>query len=583
MKKYVFFIASFLFGFTINARAQCNVQTRFNNAYESIASSLYCLNNKPLGFSNYSLTQLFTTKCAGKVKQLQLGVGTLNDGNPPAKLDISFYRGKDPNDSTSKLIYQIKNYSPKLLLNGNCTNMLDTLQIPLNLRLSAKTDYYFTITNSMGGDFPNNFSYRMLNLNVGNKGLWMNNKVYSWGYDNNAYLVNDLAYVLNIIPDGTTNYAAISQPILPSNLNNSSNFNFNGYWAWLNDTNTNINITNADNSLQVSGLKDSLLFAVGNNANAPVYKLSNCFNPKFNNVVVAASKDLSQVIEDTVTLTAIASPNMALSFNEFSHVSIAQNVALLTYNESTYEAWINCSNVSALNTIFSKIIDWTTINGGKTEKIFAVLSNKLYLFQIMTKPMTLPDTLEKTEFNGTINNNEWTHVALVFDNINAYVYVNGNLVDTKPLYLVADPIDAALSPIWVGKGRSPNNFFSGQMDEVRIWNVARTADEIKTNYNKTVYGGSAGLMAYYKFDNQSDDGSLAIDASANGNHAMLANAAAWVIGSLDIPKYTYQWSNNATGQNIIPAASGNYFYKVTDIANGCSATSPVVTVNLAKH
>jgi hypothetical protein len=41
------------------------------------------------------------------------------------------------------------------------------------------------------------------------------------------------------------------------------------------------------------------------------------------------------------------------------------------------------------------------------------------------------------------------------------------------------------------------------MDEVRIWNVARTQPQIAANRSLTIPGNSAGLVAYYQFNESS--------------------------------------------------------------------------------
>ncbi|MFK5971063.1 MAG: hypothetical protein QM487_13225 [Candidatus Marithrix sp.] len=43
------------------------------------------------------------------------------------------------------------------------------------------------------------------------------------------------------------------------------------------------------------------------------------------------------------------------------------------------------------------------------------------------------------------------------------------------------------------------NYFSGEIDEVRIWSVARSQAEIQASMNSTLTGSESGLAAYYNF------------------------------------------------------------------------------------
>lgn len=47
---------------------------------------------------------------------------------------------------------------------------------------------------------------------------------------------------------------------------------------------------------------------------------------------------------------------------------------------------------------------------------------------------------------------------------------------------------------------SPITFFNGKMDEVRVWNTARSGAQISANYNIRLTGTETGLKAYYPFE-----------------------------------------------------------------------------------
>jgi len=77
-----------------------------------------------------------------------------------------------------------------------------------------------------------------------------------------------------------------------------------------------------------------------------------------------------------------------------------------------------------------------------------------------------------------LRDNNWHHVAIVWDGANRYIYVDGNLKASDAFSSGPNHTDSSLM---VGKYftvSGPRNF-RGNIDEVKIWNTARTEAEIK--------------------------------------------------------------------------------------------------------
>lgn len=89
--------------------------------------------------------------------------------------------------------------------------------------------------------------------------------------------------------------------------------------------------------------------------------------------------------------------------------------------------------------------------------------------------------------------NDWNHVAATFDGTDYRVYVNGNLVLSNNL-----PGTPLPTPVrFLGK---VENFFPGRLDEVRLWNRARSQAEIVSTMNARLTGSEPGLLAYWNFN-----------------------------------------------------------------------------------
>lgn len=112
--------------------------------------------------------------------------------------------------------------------------------------------------------------------------------------------------------------------------------------------------------------------------------------------------------------------------------------------------------------------------------------------------------------------NAWNHVAVTFDGSLMKVYINGELKVTDSHYAGQTPVSTPIR--YIGK---TTDSFRGVLDEVRIWNVVRTEDEIKINRNSNLTGTETGLIGYWNFDNGS---SPVPDLSVNENNGTANNA-----------------------------------------------------------
>ena len=74
---------------------------------------------------------------------------------------------------------------------------------------------------------------------------------------------------------------------------------------------------------------------------------------------------------------------------------------------------------------------------------------------------------------------EWVHVALVCDGAEGRVYLNG-VVDGRAN--VAGKIAESNNELRIGRGE-PAGYFNGTIDDVRIYNRALSAGEVKQLYN----------------------------------------------------------------------------------------------------
>ncbi len=111
---------------------------------------------------------------------------------------------------------------------------------------------------------------------------------------------------------------------------------------------------------------------------------------------------------------------------------------------------------------------------------------------------------------------KWYHTAAVSGSGGMRFYLEGALMGS-------DPYPGSFADLAPGNGvflgKSPweaNEPFCGALDEVRLWSVARSAEEIRADMGRALRGDDPGLIALWDFD----DGD-ARDRSANGHDGVL--------------------------------------------------------------
>lgn len=86
-----------------------------------------------------------------------------------------------------------------------------------------------------------------------------------------------------------------------------------------------------------------------------------------------------------------------------------------------------------------------------------------------------PGTPVVIEGTKDIKTGEWSHVAMAYDGKKIVVYLNGEVeaeIDCKA-------IGKNTGPLWVGQHVDKKFFLNGVMDELAIWSIARTQNQIR--------------------------------------------------------------------------------------------------------
>jgi hypothetical protein len=125
---------------------------------------------------------------------------------------------------------------------------------------------------------------------------------------------------------------------------------------------------------------------------------------------------------------------------------------------------------------------------------------------------------------------QWVHVAASIDSQgNAAIYWDGELVAAGSIGV--PPVESRTNQYVARSEYAPDSPFTGAIDELEIWNAARTADQIRADMTAVPSGSEPGLAAYYGFNEGAR--TIAHDATAHHRDAALAtnggNLPTWIL------------------------------------------------------
>jgi hypothetical protein len=117
---------------------------------------------------------------------------------------------------------------------------------------------------------------------------------------------------------------------------------------------------------------------------------------------------------------------------------------------------------------------------------------------------------------------EWTHLAAVRDGYSWLIYQDGLRRTAANAQLQPLPPAGALS---IASNPAGLDRLIGAIDEVRVWTIARTAQQIAAAHAQSLPGDEPDLAAYYRMDD--GGGAIAAD-SAGARPATLLGGPTWI-------------------------------------------------------
>lgn len=237
----------------------------------------------------------------------------------------------------------------------------------------------------------------------------------------------------------------------------------------------------------------------------------------------------------------VPEPNFCLNFDgvsDYLRVFDANTAPIQISPAYTFEAWFKSGPVISYPRVILTTWEWngSQLTGNTYIHIEIRTDGRLRYLHRNPPNQTSPAEVLSAGLTR-YDDNRWHHVAVVYGDDGTggtnptkimRMYVDGSLSNTGTH---PTPIQNAGANFYIGANGDPGGAFSGPsnwrrflhlIDEVRIWNYARTAAEIQTDFCKELTPPVTGLVHYYKFNEGT--GTVAHDSVGNKHATFVGNS-----------------------------------------------------------
>jgi hypothetical protein len=309
-------------------------------------------------------------------------------------------------------------------------------------------------------------------------------------------------------------------------------------------------------------------------------------------VTAAASGNVSLTTADgtaTAPFTVMAPPGNALAFdgaNDYVVLPSGLNTASFTF-----EAWVNYQD----NGDWTRIFDFgTTSNnwmllGPKAGVGYTPASVGNIFFSLKQNGVS-----DQTIFTSTpMPAGRWHHLAVTLATVGGTttgtIYLNGVAIGTNAAMTLDPTVLGTLTYSWLGRSANGDPHLRASLDEVRVWNTARTAAEVQADMAAPAAAPfPAALVFYLNMDQGAPAGpntglNTAYDltsgaAAAATNFALNGASSNWVESyAMVVPVATVSTARSATGftANWTAPALGTVTSYLLDVSPNAGFTAPI--------
>jgi hypothetical protein len=265
------------------------------------------------------------------------------------------------------------------------------------------------------------------------------------------------------------------------------------------------------------------------------------------------------------------------------YVNLTNPGVLHDTGNQTIEMWVKPANFNNRSTLYHVV----GFNPPGTEIAITIESDGTVSYSISGQYiggngfMLFPYQYDLST-SKSLQANQWVHLAIVTDSINQnlYWYINGEKVNESSINYPNNYF-GYIDYAHIGE-RYGQEYFAGQIDEVRVWNVARTQQQIQENMNRQLTGSQTGLAGYWSFD-QVNAGTV-VDLSGNNHNGQLLNGAKLTdfatlkgTANVSVDEWSKQWTQGDI--NSITTDGSNNFYSAGNFSGTINISGQALTSN----
>ncbi len=212
-------------------------------------------------------------------------------------------------------------------------------------------------------------------------------------------------------------------------------------------------------------------------------------------------------------------PGTALYFDGGSFVDVGSSSSFNFTGPFTVEGWFN---------VASFVYQWEALITKGDDSWRVARSNSLNYLAFSTNGLSNVDMTGITN----VNDGNWHFFAAVYDGSRKTLYVDGHVDATSP---VTGTLGTSTYPVYLGENAGhTGRYFNGTLDEIRIWNIARTEQQVRNDMFSTLNGAQAGLLGYWQFNDGT--GTTATDM-VSGNNGSISGSSDWVTSNAPVGEY----------------------------------------------
>ncbi|MFT4601578.1 MAG: hypothetical protein ACI857_001761, partial [Arenicella sp.] len=207
----------------------------------------------------------------------------------------------------------------------------------------------------------------------------------------------------------------------------------------------------------------------------------------------------------------------ALNFDGVDDCVNMGDVAALNFDQAntfTTEAWIKTPGGGTYMMVVAK-----QFNGGTYRGYSMFVSNDGKLNFQLINSNGINNRMWVTSTTATLLDDAWHHIAVTYDGTSlasgVVMYIDGV---ASPNIIIADNLTATVvstANFKIGDRSTTALPFTGNIDDVRVWNTTRTPAEILANMSACLTGAELNLLALYDFEDGAPSATLT-DLTING-------------------------------------------------------------------